>query len=48
MATRTLAFRYDSVGDILYVDLVTPYPGQTSDMIDDFVVAPDKPGDRSR
>ena len=39
MATRCLAFGYDGVGAILYVDLVAPYAGQESDMIDDFVVA---------
>ena len=43
MAEKSLAFRYDSVGDILYVDLVAPYSGQTSDMIDDFAVARTNP-----
>jgi len=43
MATRSTAFRYDRVGDILYVDLVAPYAGQESDMIDDFVVVRTNP-----
>jgi len=43
MATRSIAFRYDRVGDIVYVDPVAPYAGQDSDMIDDFVVARTNP-----
>ena len=38
-----LIFRYDPVGDILYVDAVQPYAAQESDMVDPFVVARTNP-----
>ena len=38
-----LVFDYDAVGDILYVNLVPPYAGQESDMVNDFVVARSNP-----
>lgn len=40
---RHLVFDYDAVGDILYVNLVKPYPTQESDMVSDFVVARSNP-----
>ena len=38
-----LNVRYDSVGDILYVELTPPYRDQESDMIDDYTVARTNP-----
>ena len=38
-----MKFTYDSVGDILYIDLVPQYPEQESDMIADTVVARTNP-----
>ena len=43
MDAGKLTFHYDHVGDILYVNLIEPYAGQESDMIDDFVVARSNP-----
>jgi hypothetical protein len=34
-----LTFRYDKVGDIMYVERCLPYPEQESDEIDDEIVA---------
>jgi hypothetical protein len=34
-----LTIEYDEVGDILYLELVPPYPEQDSDMIGDDVIA---------
>lgn len=36
-------FRYDPIGDILYVDAVPPYDTQDSDMVDPFVIARTNP-----
>ncbi len=33
-----LTFRYDQVGDILYIDKVPPYPEQDSEELDDEIV----------
>ena len=33
-----LTFRYDQVGDILYIDKVAPYPEQDSEELDDEIV----------
>ena len=38
-----MKFTYDSVGDILYIDLVAQYPEQESDMVADTVVARTNP-----
>jgi hypothetical protein len=38
-----IVLRYDEVGDILYVNLVSPYAEQESDMVSDFVVARSNP-----
>jgi hypothetical protein len=35
----TLTFRYDKIGDIMYVDKCPPYAEQESEEIDDSVVA---------
>jgi hypothetical protein len=40
---RHLVFEYDAVGDILYVNLATPYADQESDMVSDYVVARSNP-----
>ena len=37
MAQR-LIFRYDKIGDILYVDKCRPYPEQESEMLDDEII----------
>ena len=42
MASR-VTFKYDALGDILYVDFVPPYAEQESDMIGDGVVARTNP-----
>ena len=42
MGTR-LSFRYDSEGDILYVNAVQPYAAQESDEIADGVIARTNP-----
>ncbi|MEO0532488.1 MAG: DUF2283 domain-containing protein [Cyanobacteria bacterium P01_A01_bin.123] len=34
-----LIFRYDKVGDILYIDKCSPYPEQESDEIGDEMIA---------
>ncbi|NMF82157.1 DUF2283 domain-containing protein [Nodosilinea sp. P-1105] len=34
-----LTFRYDKVGDILYIDQCSPYPEQESEEIGDEIVA---------
>lgn len=34
-----LTFEYDSIGDILYISKVHPYPRQESDEIEDGVIA---------
>ena len=34
-----LTFRYDKIGDIMYVDKCKPYAGQDSDEIGDEIVA---------
>ena len=39
MANGKLKFRYDRVGDILYIDKCPPYAEQDSDEIGDEVVA---------
>ncbi|MGD1908446.1 MAG: DUF2283 domain-containing protein [Leptolyngbyaceae cyanobacterium] len=36
---KNLAFRYDQVGDILYVDLCPPYAEQESEEIGDEIIA---------
>jgi hypothetical protein len=33
-----LTFRYDEIGDILYVDKCKPYMGQESEMLEDEIV----------
>ena len=38
-SSEQLVFEYDSVGDILYISKVKPYPSQDSDEIEDGVVA---------
>lgn len=39
MAEGKLRFRYDRVGNILYIDKCSPYPEQESDEIGDEIVA---------
>jgi uncharacterized protein YuzE len=34
-----LTFRYDKVGDILYVDTCLPYPAQESEEVGDEIIA---------
>jgi len=36
---KKLTFRYDEIGDILYIDRVKPYAEQDSEMLEDEVVA---------
>ena len=36
---KNLTFRYDKVGDILYIDVCSPYPEQESEEIGDEIVA---------
>ncbi|QDZ41612.1 DUF2283 domain-containing protein (plasmid) [Euhalothece natronophila Z-M001] len=36
---KNLTFRYDKVGDILYIDVCSPYPEQESEEIADQIVA---------
>ena len=36
---KNLSFRYDSTGDILYVDVCPPYAAQESEEIGDEIVA---------
>lgn len=36
---KNLTFRYDKVGDILYIDVCLPYPEQESEEIADQIVA---------
>lgn len=36
---KKLTIRYDEIGDILYIDVVTPYAEQDSEMLEDEVVA---------
>jgi uncharacterized protein YuzE len=36
---KNLTFRYDQVGDILYIDVCSPYPEQESEEIGDEVIA---------
>jgi uncharacterized protein YuzE len=36
---KNLTFRYDKVGDILYIDVCSPYPDQESEEIGDEIVA---------
>jgi uncharacterized protein YuzE len=36
---QNLTFRYDQVGDILYIDVCSPYPEQESEEIGDEVIA---------
>jgi len=35
---RRLTFRYDPVGDILFIDKVRPYPEQDSEELEDEVI----------
>jgi len=37
--STALTFRYDRVGDILYIDTCPPYQGQDSEEVDDGVMA---------
>lgn len=39
MANRRLVFRYDQVGDILYIDQCAPYAEQDSEEIGEEIVA---------
>lgn len=41
-----LTFRYDRVGDILYIDKVPPYPEQDSEELDDEIVVRMHPSTR--
>ncbi|PNW44548.1 UNVERIFIED_CONTAM: DUF2283 domain-containing protein [Euhalothece sp. KZN 001] len=36
---KNLTFRYDKVGDILYIDVSSPYPEQESEEIGDEIIA---------
>lgn len=36
---KSLTFRYDKVGDILYIDICPPYAAQESEEIGDEVIA---------
>jgi len=36
---KKLTFRYDKMGDILYIDVCSPYPEQESEEIGDEIVA---------
>ena len=36
---KKLTFRYDKIGDIMYVDRCPPYAEQDSDEIGDYIVA---------
>ena len=39
MANGKLTFRYDAIGDILYVDRCSPYAAQESEEMGDDVIA---------
>jgi len=39
MMDKNLTFRYDQVGDILYLDLCSPYEEQESEEIRDEIIA---------